>query len=203
MSYGPAGNTYNKFESTNPIARRLMSGFMESLNDLLRQVRPQAVLEVGCGEGYIQHVLADYAPQEQVAFDIDFPIVAQARAWHPASHYYVGDGEALCFPPDRFDLVMAIEVLEHTHHPARVLQEMARVSSEYVLVSVPREPIWRVLNMARGKYWGALGNTPGHIQHWSSQAFVGLLAQYFEIVQVNRPLPWTMVLCRLAEYNKN
>ena len=28
-------------------------------------------------------------------------------------------------------------------------------------VSVPREPIWRAANMARGKYLGALGNTPG------------------------------------------
>jgi hypothetical protein len=30
---------------------------------------------------------------------------------------------------------------------------------------VPREPIWRIGNMARGRYLGDLGNTPGHIQH--------------------------------------
>jgi len=61
---------------------------------------------------------------------------------------------------------------------------------------VPREPIWRILNMARGKYWRALGNTPGHLQHWSRSGILGLLAEHFEIVEVRTPLPWTMVLCR-------
>jgi hypothetical protein len=49
---------------------------------------------------------------------------------------------------------------------------MARCAERHLLVSVPREPLWRMLNMARGAYWPALGNTPGHLNHWSRRSFV-------------------------------
>ena len=42
-----------------------------------------------------------------------------------------------------------------------------------LLVSVPREPLWRGLNMARGAYMRDLGNTPGHVNHWSKRALRG------------------------------
>ena len=47
----------------------------------------------------------------------------------------------------------AIEVLEHVPDPAHTLAEMARCAQRHLLVSVPREPLWRALNMARGAYW--------------------------------------------------
>lgn len=62
--------------------------------------------------------------------------------------------------------------------------------------SVPREPMWRVLEMARGKYPGALGNTPGHVNHWGRASFLELIARRFDVLQTRSPLPWTMVLCR-------
>ena len=47
----PTGNTYDKYASSNPIERRLMAGFMGSLDDLLPATPPATVLEVGLGEG--------------------------------------------------------------------------------------------------------------------------------------------------------
>ena len=66
-------------------------------------------------------------------------------------------------------MATAIEVLEHVPDPERTVSEMARVAKRWVLVSVPREPLWRGLNMARGAYIKDLGNTPGHINHWSKR----------------------------------
>ena len=40
----------------------------------------------------------------------------------------------------------------------------------------PREPLWRGLNIARGAYLKDLGNTPGHLNHWSKRGFVALLS---------------------------
>jgi hypothetical protein len=51
--------------------------------------------------------------------------------------------------------------------------------------------------MARGKYLGALGNTPGHLNHWSSEGFLRLLRRRFDVIEMRAPLPWTMALCRL------
>ncbi|WP_207642472.1 hypothetical protein, partial [Desulfosporosinus sp. I2] len=67
----------------------------------------------------------------------------------------------------------------------------------HIILSVPREPLWRILNLARGKYIPDLGNTPGHIQHWSKKSFLRLVNRYFDVLEVKSPLPWTMVLCRI------
>jgi hypothetical protein len=53
-----------------------------------------------------------------------------------------------------------------------------------------------VLNLARGHYWRDLGNTPGHLQHWSTLAFLDLLQDHLEVLELRTPLPWTMALCR-------
>jgi hypothetical protein len=71
---------------------------------------------------------------------------------------------------------------------------MQRVARRHVLLSVPREPLWRVLNVARGAYWRDWGNTPGHVQHWSRDEFVALVSRYFTLTRVVAPFPWTMVL---------
>ena len=61
--------------------------------------------------------------------------------------------------------------------PEHTVAEMARVALRHLLVSVPREPLWRGLNMARGAYLKDLGNTPGHLNHWSKRSFVALLSR--------------------------
>jgi hypothetical protein len=88
-------------------------------------------------------------------------------------------------------------VLEHLEQPDIGLVALQKVATDYVILSVPCEPLWRVLNLARGKYISNFGNTPGHIQHWSSSEFIALVGRYFDIVEVKNPLPWTMILCRV------
>jgi len=66
-------------------------------------------------------------------------------------------------------------------------------------VSVPREPLWRVLNLCRLRYLGAAGNTPGHLNHWSRPAFLAFLRSRFEVIAVRNPVPWTMALCRVKD----
>jgi hypothetical protein len=88
--------------------------------------------------------------------------------------------------------VVCCEVLEHLTDPARALGVLARLAQPSLIVSVPREPLWRMLNMARGRYWRALGNTPGHLQHWSAPSFLALLEAHVEVREVRMPLPWTM-----------
>jgi len=90
---------------------------------------------------------------------------------------------------------VACEVLEHLEDPEPALVALARVTRHHLFASVPREPLWRVLNLARGRYLGRLGNTPGHLQHWSRAAFVRLLSRHFVVRALRTPLPWTQVLC--------
>ena len=95
-------------------------------------------------------------------------------------------------------MATAIEVLEHVPDPDATLAEMTRVARSHLLVSVPREPLWRIVNMARGAYWKSLGNTPGHVNHWSRVGFVSLLTRHGTVEEIRSPFPWTMLLVRVS-----
>jgi len=112
--------------------------------------------------------------------------------------YKVEDATHLSFADDEFDMASAIEVLEHVPDPERTVAEMARVARRWVLVSVPREPLWRGLNMARGAYVKDLGNTPGHVNRWSKRSFVQMLSRHGKVEEARSPFPWTMLLVRVS-----
>jgi SAM-dependent methyltransferase len=194
------GNTYDKYGSTNPVVRRLMGGFERMLEELLTRAEPRSLLDVGCGEGVLVHQWAQRLDERRVVgIDLEEESIQAGWAEHQAPNleYHVMRAENLPFAENEFDLASAIEVLEHVPDPEHTLQEMARCAERHLLVSVPREPMWRMLNMARGAYWPALGNTPGHLNHWSRRSFVGLLSSYGQVAEVRSPFPWTMLLVRL------
>ncbi len=194
------GNTYDKYGSTNPVVRRLMAGFERTLEELFTQADAKSLLDVGCGEGVLIHKWAQrLAPSRVVGIDLEDPAIQAewVNRQAPNLEYRIMKAENLPFADGEFDLATAIEVLEHVPDAEHTVAEMARVASGHLLVSVPREPLWRGLNMARGAYVKDFGNTPGHLNHWSKRSFVSLLSQHGEVVEARSPFPWTMLLVRL------
>jgi ubiquinone/menaquinone biosynthesis C-methylase UbiE len=197
----PTGNTYDKYGSTNPVVKRLMAGFESTLEELWTKAAPQSILDVGCGEGVLTEQWADQLGSGRiVGIDLDDPkLKAEWDKRQRANlEYKVEDATNLSFADGEFDMATAIEVLEHVPDPERTVAEMARVAKRWVLVSVPREPLWRGLNMARLAYLKDLGNTPGHINHWSKRSFVQMLSRYGTVEEVRSPFPWTMVLVHVG-----
>ena len=201
--YQPEGNYFDKYNSKGFFVRKIMNGFFESYAALLAQTLDiKTVLEAGCGEGEVtRFIYKMIKPERMVAFDISEKVISEAEEralndgltgkidFHIGSIYEIDDLNN--------DLVVCSEVLEHMDNPEKALEELKKASggNGYILVSVPREPIWRILNMARGKYIGNLGNTPGHVNHWSKRSFLAFLKNGgIEIVDVCSPLPWTVVL---------
>jgi 2-polyprenyl-3-methyl-5-hydroxy-6-metoxy-1,4-benzoquinol methylase len=197
----PTGNTYDKYGSTNPVVRRLMAGFEGTLAELFAQAAPESVLDVGCGEGVLTHQWATQLGERRIV-GIDLDDEKLQAEWatrrRPNLEYRTLAAEHMPFADGEFDMACAIEVLEHVPDPEHTVAEMARVARRHLLVSVPREPLWRMLNMARGAYIADLGNTPGHVNHWSKRSFVRLLSQHGEVVEKRSPFPWTMLLVRLG-----
>jgi 2-polyprenyl-3-methyl-5-hydroxy-6-metoxy-1,4-benzoquinol methylase len=193
------GNTYDKYGSTNPVVKRLMAGFERSLEELFTRAAPRSLLDVGCGEGVLTHRWAQRLDGRIVGLDLeDAAIQAEwEKRRAPNLEYRVMKAENLPFGDGEFDVATAIEVLEHVPDPEHTVAEMVRVAAGHLLVSVPREPLWRALNMARGAYLRDLGNTPGHVNHWSKRGFVELLSRQGEIVETRSPFPWTMLLVRV------
>jgi 2-polyprenyl-3-methyl-5-hydroxy-6-metoxy-1,4-benzoquinol methylase len=195
------GNTYDKYGSTNPVVKRLMTRFESTLDELFEQAAPQSLLDVGCGEGVLVHGWAQRLGDKRiVGIDLEEESIQAGWAQHQAPNleYKVMLAENLPFADDEFDVATAIEVLEHVPDAAHTVAEMARVAKRHLIVSVPREPLWRGLNMARGAYLRDFGNTPGHLNHWSKRSFVQLLSRHGEVVEARSPFPWTMLLVRLG-----
>lgn len=197
------GNAYDKYGSRNPIVRGLMAGFDSALSGLVAKSSPTDIHEVGCGEGYWA---LRWSAQGFSVRGSDFSSrvveLAQENAIEqglPVDMFKVCSIYDLDSGQDTADLVVCCEVLEHLEEPERGLSALARITAGHLIVSVPREPIWRLLNLARGKYLGALGNTPGHLQHWSTKGFVDFVSSRFDVLEVLTPLPWTMLLCRTKE----
>ncbi len=195
----PTGNTFDKYGSSNPVVKRLMGGFHSTLDELWAVAAPRSILDVGCGEGVLTAEWAERLGEGRiVGIDLDDPKLRAEweRRARPNLEFRVEEATSLSFADDEFDMACAIEVLEHVPEPEATLAEMARVAARNLLVSVPREPLWRGLNVARGAYLRDLGNTPGHVNHWSKRAFVSLLSRYGTVQEARSPFPWTMVLVR-------
>ena len=198
----PTGNTYDKYGSSNPVVKRLMAGFHGALDELWAVAAPESVLDVGCGEGVLTVEWAERLGDGRVVgIDLDDPKLRAewAERSRPNLEFRVEEATSLSFGDDEFDLAAATEVLEHVPEPEATVAEMARVARRRLLVSVPREPLWRGLNMARGAYLRDFGNTPGHVNHWSKRAFVSLLSRYGTVEEARSPFPWTMALVRLDD----
>ena len=196
MEHQPEGNFFNKYEDSNPITKKIMNNFFDKLSDLINDLNLDYIFDAGCGEGYVTSFIHRLKPHCSVSgMDISEKVIKLASDKYPDIAFAVGSIYQIKQPDASHDLVVACEVLEHLERPLDALVELFRVSKRYVLLSVPREPIWRISNMARLKYWRHMGNTPGHIQHFSKKDFVALAEKMGHIRQIRTPFPWTMLLC--------
>ncbi len=188
------GNYYPKYSTQNFIARYLARNFISTFLSLAHQVQANTCLDLGTGEGYLAGQLqAAFPAMHLITSDIS-PHMQQLATAETGLPGLVASAEQLPLADEAVELVTACEVLEHLPHPRHALAEIKRLTRRYCILSVPREPLWRMLNMARLSYLGAWGNTPGHLQHWSRDGFTGLVGQYFNIIAVRNPIPWTFVV---------
>jgi 2-polyprenyl-3-methyl-5-hydroxy-6-metoxy-1,4-benzoquinol methylase len=190
------GNHTNKYTAKNPAIRWLTERWVAQLDDFLDQIAasdtpPKRPLEVGAGEGVISLKLYERFGD---ATAIDLPDAGLRAEWQtrPGPRYLHADAERLPFTDKQFDLTVCVEVLEHLRDPVQGLAQLARVTTNHLLVSVPREPIFRACNLLTGRYVKDLGNTPGHLNHWSTRSFLRFVSTVGTIRAVSRPFPWTV-----------
>jgi SAM-dependent methyltransferase len=172
----------------------VISNFIRNLKGMVVPLKNiNNVIDIGCGEGFIINCLKLPAI---VGVDISKNALKIAKDKNQKYNLCAGSVYNLSFKKSSFDLVIATEVLEHLREPNLALQEIRRVSRDYCIFSVPNEPYFRIMNFLRGKNLTRFGNDVEHVQNWSSREFVRLIATHFDIVEVRKPFPWTMVLCK-------
>lgn len=194
------GNVYDKYATANPIERRLVDRFLATFGELVDRTGAAEAHEVGCGEGELALLMARHGLRVRGTDAFERVIsVARRRAEEEGLEIGFKARAVQELRPERdgAELVVCCEVLEHLADPVGALELLARLARPWLLISVPREPLWRALNLARLAYVRELGNTPGHLNHWSKAGFLRLLEPRIAVVEVRSPLPWTMALCRV------
>jgi len=195
------GNHTQKYTAKNPAIRYLTNRWVDRLDETLARIGaepkpPTSPLEVGAGEGVISQKLHTRFGR---ATGIDLPDAGLRAEWktRPGPAYLHADAHRLPFRDNSFDLIVCVEVFEHLTDPQAGLAELARVGNGQLLLSVPREPIFRGCNLVTGRYVKDLGNTPGHLNHWSTAKFVQFVSKVAEVRAVSKPFPWSVVWATL------
>jgi 2-polyprenyl-3-methyl-5-hydroxy-6-metoxy-1,4-benzoquinol methylase len=194
---GPVGNATDKYGSGNPATRYLLSRFLREVDAAVRSIAPASILDVGCGEGIVTVRLAEVSRAPTTGVDLGDALRAEwQRRESERVSFLACSAYDLPFADDSFDCVCALEVLEHLERPSDGLAELARVARRTLLLSVPREPLWRISHILAGRDVRRLGNTPGHVNHWSVQSFRQLVSRYGNVERVRTPFPWIVVVAR-------
>ncbi len=185
-----------KYESSGKIGDLIINNFYTNLQRLYKQIESEIsnIHEVACGPGFSTYRIWEFAQNKKITasdFEKDLVKVAGKRVADVKFHQ-----ESIYKIDKKHDLIFALEVLEHLENPEKAVKEISNKINKYAIISVPREPIWRVMNLARLKYISGLGNTPGHVNHWGAGGFSSLLEKHFEIIDKKTPLPWQMYLVK-------
>lgn len=176
----------------------LIKQFYRRIANMLTDKKIDSIADMGCGEGFgLKNMAIKKIGKEYLGLDVSKKALRLAKEMNPEFKYVHGDIYKTPFEDNKFDLVVCSEVLEHLKKPEVAIKEIKRISKKYILITVPYEPWFRILNFLRGKYLETWGNHPEHINWWGEKGIKKLVKKYIKIKHYTVSLPWQILLCEI------
>lgn len=190
-----ATTNFEKHTTSNPISKFFLNNFLTVLLDDIRSLKADSILDVGAGEGFTLEKLRKAKTVKKLeGIEYMDEAIALGKKANPHVKIRKGDIYDLPYKANSFEVVLCTEVLEHLEDPERALLELKRVTSKYVVLSVPNEPLFTIQRFLRGKNMLKLGDHPEHIQHWNAGSFKKFVGKHLKVKSVKTPLPWTLII---------
>jgi 2-polyprenyl-3-methyl-5-hydroxy-6-metoxy-1,4-benzoquinol methylase len=133
----------------------------------------KTALDVGCGLGeFLEAVAVEEQGVLLCGLDSDITCLSEARG-HARALYVLADCGRLPFRDGCFDLITAVDVIEHLENPTAFMRECLRVSSKKAVFATP--------NLGRpSRVWKAMlgqqvREVSGHRQGWDIHLFRQML----------------------------
>lgn len=153
----------------------------------------ETLLDVGCSVGKFTQMLKDELAARRVfGLEVSEIAVAEARERGVEVSKCNVDTDPFPYEDDTFELVLALELLEHLFDPEHCLTEIARVTKRngFFVVSTPNLASWHgrislclgymplTLDAGLRRHYGSLTNNiraPGHVRNYTYRALAELL----------------------------
>ena len=163
-------------EHINPYKPVAYSTYQQHINRYIfvaRFVKDKIVLDIGCGSGLGAKYWTDKGAKSIVGIDIDSNAIEEAISWSRKVSFMVIDAQAMPFPDNSFDTVVALEVIEHLEDASAFLIECWKILKiEGILIcSTPnRQVVSPLLKKPRN---------PHHIKEFNPKEFSILIDSHF------------------------
>lgn len=173
-------SNHHKYTVDNRLYQWHLRQFLNRLYDMLAETSPRTVLDAGCGEGFVTDFIKRRDNDLRITgVDLSEEAIRYAREhFGEQARFRTGDIYDLPFPDDSFDTVLCSEVLEHLEAPGEAAAELRRVARNYVVITVPLEPYFELLNNLA--QWLGLGPDPGHVNFWTKKEFQAFIEKHYD-----------------------
>jgi 2-polyprenyl-3-methyl-5-hydroxy-6-metoxy-1,4-benzoquinol methylase len=192
-----SSSNQHKYANKNRVHQYMLRRFLDAAHREIMRLSPASILDFGCGEGFFLKAMLDRGMPKDcqvTGIDIRNASVAMAKDLCPMFRFDCTDLFKLIPEKENYDLVMAIEILEHLTDPGPYLQHLTRLCRKNLLLTVPNEPWFRLMNFLRGRNIVHLGDHPEHINHWSLAAFGSWVRSYLIIDKLYSVFPWVILV---------
>src|SRR5712691_2321572 len=114
-----------------------------------------AVFDVGCGDGRLLDIVKAACAEVEHLAGCEISSFAAENARKKGYDIQVGSFESLTFPPDSFDLIFLIQVLEHLSDPRSAVEKIALMlrPGGRVMIETPSTNCLD-FRLFKRRYWG-------------------------------------------------
>jgi 2-polyprenyl-3-methyl-5-hydroxy-6-metoxy-1,4-benzoquinol methylase len=168
---------------------------VQTISDMVSSVgNGLKVLDIGCGSGVISEHIWKMGNHVTCA---DLPKIASLAHRRQVLSAVAADAEHLGFAPNSFDVILALEILEHLWSPHDFLDEARRVlkANGHLIIEVPEG--------REGLRWDS------HMQFFTLEGLKKLPGTRFTVREIKRlkpvvgvPTPTIIVLLRKSDDNQ-
>ncbi|MFN8570046.1 MAG: class I SAM-dependent methyltransferase [Kouleothrix sp.] len=146
---------WDDMKKYGPMSRHIR----RNIKQLIRPLQFETVLDVGCGQGsFLNELKAEFPRIKPFGTDISPSAVELARRKVPAGAFWVLDATKEHLP-ERYDVVVCSEVLEHIPDDLAALRHIAAMTGKYLVISTVQgrmrrfepEQVGHVRNYAPGE----------------------------------------------------